>query len=152
MKWDYLPSHLKNRVVSSIGTGDVEFRDDDSDLKAISEKSKSKYNNQVTVVDGIVFDSAKEADYYAQLKLRLIAQGSDRILGFTRQVAFVLQDAFVASDGSKIRAIKYYADFLVTHVDHLVEVVDVKGVRTKEYQIKRKMFLFRYPQYIFTEI
>jgi len=31
-------------------------------------KSKSKYNNQKTIVDGIKFDSKKEAEYYCQLK------------------------------------------------------------------------------------
>lgn len=109
----------------------------------------SKYNNRKTVVDGIVFDSKKEAEYYCELELRFRAGD---ILGYELQPEFILQEAFTDSMGTKHRAIKYRADFRIMHTVHVQEVVDVKGVKTKEYQLKKKLFLAKYPQYKFTEV
>ena len=44
------------------------------------------------------------------------------------------------------------ADFVVTYSDGHVEVIDVKGVRTDVYKLKRKMLLFKYPDLIFREV
>ena len=107
----------------------------------------SKYHNRKTTLDNIVFDSAKEAEYYCTLLLR---KKAGEITGFDLQPEYVLQESY-KRNGKTIRAIKYIADFRVYYPDGRVEVVDCKGVRTKEYQIKKKMLLKLWPDMWFTE-
>lgn len=109
--------------------------------------TRHKYNAQKVVVEDKTFDSKKEADYYLYLR-SLLAQG--RIKSIELQPKFILQPSFTHQD-KKHRAITYKADFKVVHTDGTVEVIDVKGVRTQAYQIKKKLFLFKYPDIIFTE-
>lgn len=87
---------------------------------------KSKYRANKFSIDGHTFDSQKEADYYCELKLRL--QGKE-INGFCLQPTFILAPK-----------LKYKADFIVFHKDNSTEIIDVKGVKTKEY-IAKKRFL-----------
>lgn len=101
--------------------------------------SYNKYGASKTVIDGIKFDSKKEADFYAELKL---LEKAEVISDLVLQPVFVLQDAFVCK-GKKIRAITYVADFKYRQGDKTV-VVDVKGMRTDVYKLKRKLFLKRY--------
>lgn len=108
----------------------------------------SKYNNKKIEVDGIVFDSQKEANYYCELKLLKRAK---LITGFERQVTFKLQPSFRRGDQS-YKAITYLADFVVHYADGHTEVIDVKGYQTKEYKIKKKMLLFNNPDMIFREV
>lgn len=111
----------------------------------------TKYNARKTTVDGITFDSRKEAGYYCELKLR---QRANDFLVFKMQPEFVLQDAFTDNQGTKHQAIKYRADFMILHHDGTEEVVDVKSSKkfqTEVYRIKKKLFLRRYPEYKFSE-
>lgn len=101
------------------------------------KKRKSKYRANKTSVDGHTFDSKKEAEYYCELKLRL--QGKE-INGFCLQPTFMLAPG-----------LKYKADFIVFNKDNTYEVIDVKGVRTKEYIAKKKVFEDKYNMKI-TEI
>lgn len=110
---------------------------------------KSKYKNEKIVVDGIKFDSKKEARYYCELVLKKKAR---IIKYFQLQPRIVLQEGFRTEDGKKIREIVYKADFKVIYPDGKVEIVDTKGFRTKEYLIKKKMLLFRYPEINFLEV
>lgn len=91
---------------------------------------KTKYRANKTSVDGHTFDSQKEADYYCQLKLRLQAK---EIKGFCLQPTFMLAPG-----------LKYKADFIVFNTDSTYDVIDVKGVRTKEYITKKKVFEDKY--------
>lgn len=91
----------------------------------------SKYNNVRTELDGIKFDSKKEAQYYLDLKLRV---KSGEIVFFLRQVPFDL-------DGG----VKYRIDFQEFHTDGTVHFIDVKGVRTQMYITKKKLVESRYP-------
>ena len=118
------------------------------ELGLIPDKKKSKYNSRKTVADGITFDSKKEAEYYCELKLRVQA---GEIESFDLQPAFILQDGFKVN-GKTIRPITYRGDFQINHKDGSVEIVDTKGFRTEVYKIKKKLFLYRYPQYKFTEV
>lgn len=111
-------------------------------------KRRSKYNAQKTTVDGITFDSKKEADYYCELRIMKMA---GEVIGFEMQVPYELQPKY-QRNGKTVRAIKYVADFVVTYADGHVEVVDVKGVRTKEYRLKRKILEYKYPNILFREI
>lgn len=97
---------------------------------------KSKYGNKKTIVDNIAFDSKKEAIYYAELKL---LQRSGKVLEFERQVKYEIQPKFVDDFGNKHRSIYYVADFVVKYHDGMVDIVDCKGYRTKEYLLKKKL-------------
>lgn len=100
----------------------------------------AKYNSKKIVIDGITFDSQLESKYYLHLK-ELKEQG--RIEDFELQPTFELLPGF-KYNGKSYRAIKYKADFKVTYKDR-VEIVDTKGVITKYFAIKKKLFLYNYP-------
>ena len=90
------------------------------------KEKKSKYGAKKTSIDGHTFDSQKEANYYEDLK-RLLKAGE--IKGFCIQPTFILAPS-----------LKYKADFIVFNKDGATEIVDVKGMKTKEYIIKKKVF------------
>ncbi|SBV93243.1 conserved hypothetical protein [uncultured Eubacteriales bacterium] len=103
----------------------------------------SKYGNRKTAVNGITFDSAKEAGRYQELMLLLRA---GEIEDLRLQPEYTIQEAFKTPDGTSVRALRYRADFsyrlLVregpdTRRETVVE--DIKGFRTKEYEIKKKL-------------
>lgn len=102
----------------------------------------SKYRNVPTEVDGHRFASKKEATHYLQLRLLLDA---GQICNLILQPRFTLQEA-----GDGMRAVTYVADFmwddLYTKRTH---VLDSKGVKTKEFRIKEKLFRAKYPQYAY---
>lgn len=96
-----------------------------------------KYHAKKTELDGITFDSRKEAQRYAELKL---LECSGMIHNLRRQVKYELIPA-QKKDGKTIeRACHYIADF-VYEEDGKTVVEDVKGYRTKEYVLKRKLML-----------
>lgn len=101
----------------------------------------SKYNNKKVKIDGHVFDSKAESDYYSGLKVR---QAAGEILSFELQPRFILQPAFI-KNGKKYQAITYSADFMVYLPNGDVEVVDIKGMVTETFAVKRKMFEYKYP-------
>ncbi|MCH5213063.1 MAG: DUF1064 domain-containing protein [Oscillospiraceae bacterium] len=101
-------------------------------------KPKNKYNAKKIWVDGICFDSLKEADYYCNLKL---LQRAGAIKGFCRQARFVITEG---TDNSN-RAAEYVADFVIFDKDDTVRIVDTKGVETKVFKLKMKMFREKYP-------
>ncbi|MCV66946.1 DUF1064 domain-containing protein [Listeria monocytogenes] len=106
--------------------------------------TRSKYNAKKVVIDNITFDSKAEAAYYQQLKLLKM---SGEVVSFDLQPEFILQDSFV-KNGKKYHAIKYRADFLVRYKDGHEELIDVKGMLTNEFILKRKLFEMRYMQSI----
>lgn len=106
--------------------------------------TRSKYNAKKVVIDNIKFDSKAEAAYYQQLKLLKM---SGEVVSFDLQPEFILQDSFV-KNGKKYHAIKYRADFLVRYKDGHEELIDVKGMLTNEFILKRKLFEMRYMQSI----
>lgn len=92
---------------------------------------KHKYNAISQEVDDIKFPSKKEARYYAELKLR---QRGGEIIFFLMQVPFHLPGG-----------IKYICDFVEFHLDGTVHFVDVKGVMTPEFRLKKKLVEATYP-------
>lgn len=102
-------------------------------------EKKSKYSSAKTDVDGITFDSKKEAEFYAELKLR---ERAGEISHLRLQPRYLLQEAF-KHEGKQYREMEYVADFEYVE-DGITVVVDVKGFRTAVYMIKRKLFLYRY--------
>lgn len=101
----------------------------------------SKYNSKQTVVDGQKFDSKKEARRYQEL---LLLEKAGEIKNLSRQVKFVLIPSQRDENGKVVeRECSYKADF--TYEEGIKTVVeDVKGYRTKEYIIKRKLMLYQY--------
>lgn len=95
----------------------------------------SKYKNRKTVVDGITFDSQKEAARWQEL--RLLERGG-LITDLRLQVPFEL---IPKQPGE--RAVNYIADFVYTENGETV-VEDAKGVRTQAYVLKRKLMLERH--------
>lgn len=101
----------------------------------------SKYNSKKTVVDGQKFDSEKEANRYQEL---LLLKRVGAIKNLSRQVKFVLIPSQRDENGKVVESeCSYKADFVYSEGDKTV-VEDVKGFRTKEYIIKRKLMLWRY--------
>lgn len=110
-----------------------------------------KYHNKKVMVKTFCFDSKREARRHAELTA-LHAAGA--ILDLQRQVKFVLIPAQREADvigkrggrkqGKVIeRECSYYADFVYTDAktgERIVE--DTKGMRTKDYIIKRKLMLY----------
>ncbi len=90
-----------------------------------------KYRAQATVVDGIRFDSKKEARYYGELKLR---QRAGEVLCFLRQVPIHLPGQT-----------RLVIDFLEFYTDGSVHFVDTKGVQTETFRLKRRQVEDLYP-------
>lgn len=115
-----------------------------------------KYGNRKVAVDGIAFDSIREARRYKQLKLLLL---SGEIVGLSMQVPFELVPAQYEETGEVYskgprkgqpkqgkcieKSVVYVADFVYFENGKRV-VEDTKGVRTPEYIIKRKLMLHKY--------
>lgn len=100
---------------------------------------RSKYHARKTTVDGIAFDSKREADRYLVLKGM---EEDGAIENLRRQVRYELVPAFDV-DGRHYRPVYYVADFV--YVEDGKEVVeDVKGMRTDVYRLKSKLFARRY--------
>ena len=107
----------------------------------LQPKKKNKYNNKKVIVDGIKFDSKMEAKYYYLLKL---LQEAGEVKAFELQPKFTLQEGF-KKNGKRYQPITYTADFRVEYADGHTEIVDVKGVETQVFKIKKKMFEYHYP-------
>lgn len=86
---------------------------------------KNKYHARKVTVDGIVFDSRKEADRWQELKLCGEIDKNGRF-----KKGEVLE-----------RPVAYIADFAYMQ-DGKYIVEDTKGVKTPEYVIKRKLMLW----------
>ena len=113
--------------------------------------SRSKYHAKKVTHNGITYDSKKEANRHAEL---LLLERGGAISELQRQVKFTLlpahyenyarygKDGKPLKDGQRCveRAVFYVADF-VYRQDGALIVEDVKGIRTKEYILKRKMML-----------
>lgn len=116
-----------------------------------SSRRGNKYHSEKVTVDGETFDSRKEARRWQELRL---LQKAGQISELRRQVKFVLIPTQRAVDtrgpkGGVIkgkvleREVAYIADFVYTE-DGKTVVEDTKGMKTKDYIIKRKLMRFVY--------
>lgn len=107
----------------------------------LADDKDSKYHSKKVVVDGITFDSEREARRYGELMaLRLAGEIRDLEL----QKSFELLPVQRDSAGRVVeRAVRYKADFYYYDNRRRCYVVeDTKGVRTDDYIIKRKLMLY----------
>ena len=99
-------------------------------------KRKNKYNNKITIVDGIKFHSEGESKRYTQLK-RYEQLG--RIKNLELQKKYTLVPRIKKQDGSINEPLVYIADFFYFNVITQKEVTeDFKGRRTQGYIDKAK--------------
>lgn len=110
-----------------------------------------KYGSKKVKIDGIVFDSKKEATRYCELKLM---QRAGQIKNLELQKTFELipsqrEPSTMSKTGKEKlgrvieKPVRYVADFVYTENGKTV-VEDTKGYRTKDYVIKRKLMLYVY--------
>lgn len=113
---------------------------------------KNKYSNIKTCVNGIEFDSRKEARRYSEL---LLLQRAGAIRDLELQKKYVLVPAQYETyerygkkgqrlqDGQRLveKECAYIADFVYKEGGETI-VEDTKGMKTKDYIIKRKLMLY----------
>lgn len=97
--------------------------------------SYSKYHAVKTELDGIKFDSKKEAKIYSELKL---LERAHEISNLRLQVPYILIEKSEYG-----REIKYIADFVYEEKGQTV-VGDAKGIRTDVYRLKKRLMAEKY--------
>ena len=109
---------------------------------------RSKYHSKKITINGVTFDSRKEAKRYQEL---LLLERAGAIQDLKRQVEFELiqtqrEPDTIGKRGGVIKGkviehrCSYVADFVYTENGKTV-VEDTKGFKTKDYIIKRKLML-----------
>jgi hypothetical protein len=93
----------------------------------------SKYGARKVAIDGIVFDSKAEARRWGELKT---LEKAGVIADLRRQVQYEI----IPKQKGERRAV-YTADFVYREGGQEV-VEDVKGVRTRDYILRRKLMLW----------
>lgn len=136
--------------------------------KTVKKVKSGKIPHNITEVDGIKFHSKMESQYYENLiELMNNKTRTHRgvIVSIELQPEYLLQEKFIIIDGravfathpefnklkrkhkaNTVRAIKYKSDFKITYDTGEVRIVDTKGKSTADFEIKRKMFMAKYPE------
>lgn len=161
--------------VNSIAELPAKLQKQAAGLIVAQKQKRSKYGNTKTMVNGITFDSQKEARRYAIL---LNAQRQGYIYDLRLQHDFTLQEAYTTCTGQRIRAVRYRADFTYYLNDRfyslpiegeiskvaqwylerqksgmnpmVVEDVKSRPTKTKDYELKKKLMADR--GYIILEV
>ncbi len=94
----------------------------------------NKYHNKTSVYNDIAYHSIKEANYAAELDMRI--RGKD-IKSWKRQekIDLKVDDQHICY---------YYIDFTITHNDDTIEYVEIKGFETATWRLKWKIFEIMY--------
>lgn len=103
---------------------------------------KHKYNAKKTTIDNILFDSKEEAAYYEEVVKPSLKSGAFKMVECHPK--YTLIDQFEKM-GQKFRKLTYSADFKIIFPDDTLLLVDVKGMLTKDFKIKYKLFNYLYP-------
>lgn len=127
-----MPESIRRMVASQEATTEpVRPSEVEAVAGGTGTKRANKYGNTVVHVDGIRFDSKREARYYERLKLRVLA---GEVSYFLRQVPIHLPG------GTKL-----VIDFQEHHADGSVHYVDTKGRETAAFRIKQREVHHHYP-------
>ena len=111
---------------------------------------RAKYRNSKVTIGDDTYDSMKEYRRYLDL---LALEKTGEIKELQRQVKYILIPAQREPDTIGKRGgihkgrllekeVAYFADFVYTDSNGETIVEDTKGIRTKDYIIKRKMMLY----------
>lgn len=92
---------------------------------------RHKFNAKPVIDDGHRFDSKLEHKFYNDLLLRKMAGD---VVFFLRQPVFHLPGG-----------VKYKADYQIFNADGSCSFVDVKGMETAEFKVKKKLVEAIYP-------
>lgn len=103
-----MPPGLREKYAAKQVAGKIMAKPSQATPVAAHSEKESKYHNVKVVVNGIRFDSKKEARRYLQL-MDALQEGV--ISDLRLQQDFTLQEAYTTPDGERIRAIRYQADF-----------------------------------------
>ena len=113
----------------------------------------NKYGAKKTILHGIKYDSKKESNRGWELEL---CERQNLIKELERQKHFELQPSFIDNMGGVHRKIEYICDFYYFDNELGCYVAeDVKSPATakdKTYIIKKKLFMYKYPNIRFKEI
>lgn len=120
-------------------------------MRLVRAQNRNKYNARKTTVCGYTFDSRREAEIYLDLLSR---KQHGEVLRIGLQPSYTLLEGFKDNTGKNQKPITYTADFFVTYADGRHEVIEVKGVRTRDYQLRKKLFLhmMRETDIVFREV
>jgi len=106
----------------------------------------NKYNARKTTVDGIEFDSQKEANRYCELKLM---QRANLISDLRMQVKYELVPKQINANGKTERPVDYIADFVYREkgkdkdtVEDVKGYVDTRSAAYAKFVIKKKLMLY----------
>jgi len=100
------------------------------EYKSLPRPKKSKFKNIRTEIDGIKFQSKREGAYYSQLKIREKA-GEVYDVKLQNRHALTINGQLICT---------YVSDFeFYDQIEKRHRVVDVKGVRTPEFNLKKKL-------------
>lgn len=99
----------------------------------------SKYHSRKVTVNGIEFDSHREARRYQELQLLLRA---GEISQLQMQKKYTLIPSQKKPSGGTERAVTYTADFVYKDNTGREIVEDSKGMKTQQYIIRRKLMLY----------
>lgn len=111
-----------------------------NEVKPKIDKPRAKYGNVKTEVNGVVYDSKKEAQRAIELEQ---LEKAGVIKNLERQKKYVLQPKFMLA-GHTVREITYVADF-VYEQDGKIVVEDVKSEITRKnqvYKLKKKLMMY----------
>ena len=120
-------------------------------MRLVRAQNRNKYNARKTVMCGHTFDSKREAEIYLDLLSR---KQHGEIVRIGLQPSYTLLEGFRDNTGKNQKPITYTADFFVAYADGHNEVIEVKGVRTRDYLLRKKLFLhmMRDKNIIFREV
>lgn len=107
-------------------------------MKFLGENMKQKYKNKKTKINGITFDSKKEAKRYQELKW-LEKEGSISDLELQPKFKFVINGLPLKANRKGARQVTYSADFRYLNKQGEMVVEDVKGFITDVYKIKEAL-------------
>lgn len=133
-----MPNALKmteeeyEKYMEKFGQKKIEKKVENKPIISTIIPKKHKYNvgdKEKRMSDGILFSSIKEKKYYEQLK------NDPDVLFFLRQVPIRFKSNCT-----------YWVDFLVWYKSTpKPKFIEVKGMKTKVYKIKRKLLASEYP-------
>lgn len=117
-----------------------------------TQAGERKYHNEPVMVNGIHFDSKKEANRFMVL---MSMQSRGLIRGLKLQAQYTLQESYITDTGERVRAIRYVADFAyeratepdctgTVHWLPVVEDVKSRATRTAKYEMKKKLLRERF--------